>query len=443
MIIFLIFFFLLSKDVCSELIEISLKDVVGLVQGNNKELLINKKDIEMAKMGIKKETSELYPQLSLKTDVSYKKYLKVKKFTTETKIDGETYKLYMDEQISPPYDTFFSLSLSQALYTGGKLSASIQQAKNELKGENLEYEIKKEELIRKAKEAYYSLLEASEKERFYKDAQERAQILYNITQEKLKGGFVAEIDAKRVKINLEEAKGRLISAKREIELAEDALKRLCGLSPDAILKLKETLAAKSIEVEREEAIDFSLKNRKEIKKQKVVIEEKEVSLKIAKSLYLPKVSLEGSYLWQGEGKSIKKAQKDIKERQWSFSLNAELPIFDGGRRYSEKKIGILSLEKEKERLEEIKTAIIFEVREAIIKLKEQEERVKNTQDNLDLTKENFQIIKTKYELGKVSLTEVFDVEDSLNKISINYIEAIYDYELSKIAFYKAIGEVKE
>ncbi len=423
---------------------LSLKDVLKITKERNQELISLKKRIEAKKAEFYLAYSRLYPTLKLKADSSYIKVIEPQKYETEFTFGDERITSSFKE-FSLPYSTSVSLLFSQPLFTGGEIIASIKQAKEDLNKTELQYQLKLQQIIEEIVEGYYNLIKYIEIEKMYKDELNRAKILLNTIQAKLDEGEIPEIDIRRAKLNCHKIEGKIIEVKGEVEIAKDNLKRLLNLPLDSQLEVIDELKYQPIEIKlnKEYLYNLACTNRLEIREAQIELNNKELSVKIAKSQYYPKVFLTGSYIWLGQEEIFHKSWKEFEETQWDVKLNVEVPLFDGGERKSKVKSAESYLEEEEITFEKIKDSITFDIHQAIIRLKIVENRIKLEKQNIDLAKDTLRIIKAKYEAGMIDLKEVFDEENTLGEVSISYINALVEYEITKMKLYKAIGRMDD
>lgn len=410
----------------------NVKEAINLAVDNNKQLLSFKKKIDEASFQVGIACSELYPKIKLDNRLSYTE--KLKREDSSGLIDVQS--------LSEPsyYTPSISLSISQKLFERGKIKNTIRQAKENLKATELEYQILKREIIEKTASAYYNLKKENEREKAYQKILRIALDLHNITKEKIKEGLVPEIDVRRTELNLRDLEGKINSIEIEKRIKEEVLKRLLGLNLN--IKIEEALEFKQDEFDINKACEYALVNRAEIKKQRIEIDKKETGLKIAKGEKGPSIWLEGTYNWQSEERTLKKAFDNFKEDQWLCSLNISLPIFDGYRIMSNIKSASSLLDEAKIRLDDVREQIIFEIKELGMRLKELEERILRTKENIEFAKENLYIMEERYKVGKASLNEVFDTEDKLLEKTIVFIEELCDYEFLKTKFYITQGIIE-
>lgn len=397
---------------------LTLKDAISQGLENNKRITSAKERLKSANAGVKEAISYLYPHLNLTSNLNYTEPLGKNKIEQQDN-----------------YNTSFGLTLNQTIFDD-KNRLSIKSAKKNLVGEELEYEILRQDVIIDVVEAYYQLINAKEREKVYQKGVERAEYLYKITDAKLKEGLVSEIDAKRGLLNLKEEEGKLKSAKTERLIFEENLKVLIGIDASSCLSIDEKVRFNPISVNLDEAIQLALNTNLFLKKEKMNIEKESISKRMIKSQYFPRASFSGNYSYQGIDKTLGKSIDELKQKeyQYSISLNIDIPIYDGGYIKSQliqKEAGINSL---RISIEEKTEKIILDVKEKAARLVSAKDRVIMGEENLILAKESLTIMKAKYELGKASLSEVFEAQDKLEEVHLNYINALTDHEIYRIKF---------
>lgn len=448
--IFILFVVLFIRQIAyasseeEEIYYLDQQEMLKIALENNKKLIYSKKGLIEAEAEIKKAYSELYPHLSIKGGSSYTKWLKKKTYSAELKVGDEVIQQALEEPTYPPYSNNIFVSASQQIFSGGRLLNRIKVAQKYLEKSLFEYNLNQQTVSEKVLESYYTLCKFRETKKVYQEDILRGEFLVNIMEAKLKEGQIPEVDLQRVKLNLRESQLNLMKIENKIAIALNELKRLLGLNISSQLKLKEEeLRFNPLEVNPTSAIENALNSRLEIKQSEIDSNIEEFSLKIAKSEYYPQISLSGDYNWQSNEKTFGKAIEKLKEYQWVFSLNIEIPLFDGGYRKAQIKSAEAKLDKAKITDEIVRENILFEGQEVLTNLREIEEIIKLAQENRSMAEENLKIIEIKYNEGKIPLSELFNAKGDLIKASLSYVELICDYELTKVKFYKAVGKLDE
>ena len=72
-------------------------------------------------------------------------------------------------------------------------------------------------------------------------------------------------------------------------------------------------------------------------------------------------------------------------------------------------------------------------------MREAEKRIQTTQTAVSLAEEDYRIAQVRYMAGVGTNTDVLDAQVALTQAKTNYLQAMYDYNTSKIELENAIG----
>ena len=414
-----------------EKMTLTLMDSIQLALSQNPSHLASEERVEGAKSMIKEAAAGFFPSLS----ATGLRSLKEKVFTLEfpSLIPGEPpQKIEMDFT----RDNQFSFSLSVPIYTGGRLASGYQQAKyNHLSSEE---SLRQSEYMTvfNTKKAFYGVLLAQEFVKVSEEAVSVAEkhlrnvkILYEV-------GMASKFDLLRSEVQLANLKPQLIRAKNSIKVAELSLKILLGLDLDQPLEIQGELTYEPFDPNLEEALTSALIRRPEIqqiKYQKMMAGE---MLKISKASKFPTVAIQGAYnVWADS--------LTFKEEDWqsyySVNLALSVPIFTGfmaAAQIAQSKSVIKELEFSKKGLENM---ILFEVRQAALKLSEAKESLMSQEKNVEQALESLRIAELNFSEGLATTLDVSSVQAALTQAKTNYSQALYDYVMSRAELDKAVG----
>jgi len=286
------------------------------------------------------------------------------------------------------------------------------------------------------KKSFYGVLLAQEFVKVSEEAVSVAEkhlsnvkILYEV-------GMASKFDLLRSEVQLANLKPQLIRAKNSIKVAELSLKILLGLDLAQSLEIQGELTYEPFDPNLEEALISALIRRPEIqqlKYQKMMAGE---MLKISKASKYPTVAIQGAYnVWADS--------LTFKEEDWqsyySVNLALSVPIFTGfmaAAQIEQSKSIIKELEFSKKGLENM---ILFEVRQAVLKLSEARESIMSQEKNVEQAVESLRIAELNYSEGLATTLDVSSVQAALTQAKTNYSQALYDYVMSRAELDKAGG----
>ncbi|MCJ7580641.1 MAG: TolC family protein, partial [Candidatus Aminicenantes bacterium] len=186
----------------------------------------------------------------------------------------------------------------------------------------------------------------------------------------------------------------------------------------------------------EEALASALSRRPEIQQlqyQKMMAGE---MLKMSKAAKIPTIAVQGAYnVWAD--------RLTFKEEDWqsyySVNLAMSFPIFNGfmaDAQIAKSKSLLKELEFGAKGLEDM---ILFEVRQAILKLSEARESLLSQEKNVEQAMESLRIAELNFSEGLATTLDVSSVQSALTQAKTNYSQALYDYVMSRAELDKAIG----
>ena len=414
-----------------EKMTLTLEECIQFALSQNPSHLASEERVEGARSMIKEASAGFFPSLS----ATGLRSLKEKVFSLEfpSFIPGEPpQKVEMDFT----RDNQFSFSLSVPIYTGGRLASGYKQAKyNHL---STEESLRQSEYMTvfNTKRAFFGVLLAQEFVKVSEEAVIVAEKHVHNVKTLFEVGMASKFDLLRSEVQLANLKPQQIRAKNSLKVAELSLKTLLGLDLSQLLDIQGELTYEPFDPNLEEALTSALIKRPEIqqlKYQKMMAGE---LLKMSKASKFPTVAIQGAYnVWADT--------LTFKEEDWqsyySVNLAMSVPIFSGflaDAQIAKSKSLIKELEFSKKGLEDM---ILFEVRQAVLKLSEAKESLMSQEKNVEQAMESLRIAELNYSEGLATTLDVSSVQAALTQAKTNYSQALYDYVMSRAELDKAIG----
>ncbi|MFC2160254.1 TolC family protein [Acidobacteriota bacterium] len=414
-----------------EKMTLTLMESIQLALSQNPSLLASEERVEGARSMIKEAAAGFFPSLS----ATGLRSLKEKVFSLEfpSLIPGQPPETV---ELDFTRDNQLSFSLSVPIYAGGRLTSGYNQAKyNHLSSEE---SLRQSEYmtIFNTKQAFFGVLLAQE---FVKVSEEAVSVaekhLLNV-KTLYEVGMASKFDLLRSEVQLANLKPQQIRAKNSVKVAELSLKTLLGLDLAQSVEIRGELTYEPFDPNLEEALTSALVKRPEIqqlKYQKMMAGE---MLKMSKASKFPTVAIQGAYnVWADK--------LTFKEEDWqsyySVNLALSVPIFSGfmtKAQIAKSKSLIKELEFSKKGLEDM---ILFEVRQAVLRLSEARESLLSQEKNVEQAMESLRIAELNYSEGLATTLDVSSVQSALTQAKTNYSQALYDYVMSRAELDKAIG----
>lgn len=328
-----------------------------------------------------------------------------------------------------------SITASIPIYTGGQLSGTIAQAKAGYKSSVLGESKAYIDMKKTATAGYFGLLQAGNLENLSQESVDQlAEHLKNV-QAQYDVGVVAKVDVLRSEVALANAQQELIQASNTYDVSEASLNKVIGTPLDTTLKLKDTLQYNPYENDMQYCLDYASMHRPELEQSRLAVDAAKGAVKVAKSGFLPKVTASAGESWGGSGSNWPGDDKE----NWSVGIGATMNIFDSGVTLSKVHSAEEKLVQAEETYRDTVNSVELEVRSNYLNLREAEKRISTTQVAVAKAEEDFHIAQVRYMAGVGTNLDVIDAQVALTEAKTNFVNALYDYNTSKIALETSMG----
>lgn len=331
----------------------------------------------------------------------------------------------------------YSASLTQPIFTGGKLLSSLGMASKRL-------EITKEELKKITNEVkfnvingYYGVLKAQRLVELSEQSVDMAKTHLDRINALLKAGMSTRADVLRGEVRVAQAEIGLTKAKQALEISKSHFNNALGRDLDTPVDL-EMVKYDSQEIpiyDYKELLKIAYEDRPDWRQCVLAKKVAEDEVGLAFSRLWPMVSLVGSY----DIGSTKYPSYQSDSKTWTTLVSGSWNIFDGTATWNKIKEARAKLEVQKANQISLKRAIALEVKNANLALKSARENVESTHKALELAEENFKIADLRYRSGIGTNLEVIDAQVALTQARIEYLQAQHDLQIAKARINKVLG----
>ena len=181
----------------------------------------------------------------------------------------------------------------------------------------------------------------------------------------------------------------------------------------------------------QDCVDYALEHNITIRQSEVTLEQKEIELNTAKNRRLPGLNASVSEnLSFGRGLTADNTYTNSNTTSTSFSLGADIPIFQGFDINNGIKLGKLGLEAAVEDLEKAKDDIRVNVAQAYVDILYNQEMLKVAQSQLEHDGQLLEQVVTRRAAGKASDAEVSAQEAALAQSRLSATQASNNLQLS-------------
>ena len=326
----------------------------------------------------------------------------------------------------------------------GSLDHTIKAA--EMKLTDIELAVEKSrasklDLVNQVSKAYYQLMLAQDSYDVLLGSYKLAEDNFNIVNAKYEQGAVSEYDKISAEVQMRSIKPNVISAANGVTLAKLQLKVLMGITADVELKTEDSLTNYETAVFANQLKDeeVGLENNTTMKQLDLNMKMLEKSLKVAKSSFIPTLSMSFSYNYQ----SLYNPNINFFEYNWSNSsslmFNLSIPLYKASNFTKVKSARIQMRQLDWNRID-TERKLNMEIVSYRNNMAASSEQVVSNKENVMQAEKAVLIAGKRYDVGKGTVLELNSSQVSLTQAQLTYNQSIYDYLIAKADLDKVLGK---
>jgi outer membrane protein len=338
------------------------------------------------------------------------------------------------KRINP--NTSFGISASVDIYNGGRNKINITQTENQIFLSKLDLETLQSNISLQIANNYLNALLNKENIKIAKEQINITKIQLNKMQELIGAGVNPRADLLDIQSTLAQNKQQLVQAENALDLALLNLAQLIQVSPNGfdIQEVNITLDNASLLYNDSSVIyETAVKNRPEIRKAEIEIENADLSIKAAKTNLLPSLSMNYglntsyAYRFSGDGELNKVFDQYNDNHGHSLSISARYTIFDGKSNKAQIKKANITKEIITQNLEDEKLRLRETIERAFLDTKASLKQYESSLSSLKAQEEAFKIAEERYKLGAMNSFDFDLVKSRLFNAKIEVVNAKYNF----------------
>ena len=413
----------------AELLQLSFKDALDRGLRNNLGVLLQG-DTTLAVRGEKwKELSALLPHLSASATQSAEQL--------DLAALGFRFTLPGIPKVIGPIGVFESgVYLSQSVFDYNAILRTRGARENE-RAAQYSYKNARELVVLAVGNAYLLALSGAARLDTAQADVQTAQALYDKAADQQKAGVSPAIDVLRARVELQDRQQQLIVARNDYAKEKLQVGRVIGLPAGQEFTLTtqapyEPLVTLSIE----EDLRRAYMSRPDYLA--AVLQERaaEAERRAATAEHYPSVDIAGDYGAAGV---------NIGNSHGVFQIGATLniPITAGGKTHGNVLKAEAALRQGRQRLEDLRGEIDYEVRAARLDLNAAADQVEVARSSVDLANQTLVQARDRFAAGVTDNLEVVQAQEAVVAANESFISSLYAHNLAKIELAKAIGFAEE
>jgi outer membrane protein len=346
----------------------------------------------------------------------------------------------IDVTINPDEEYNFITSFNQPVFTGFALINQYKIAAMGLNAAKITENIRRQDVILDAKNAYFSLLKAQKLQMVALDTVRQIAAQKDVAENMYQVGMSPLNDLLQSQVQLANAKQRLISAKNNLEVAKSQFNTLLRRPVNAPVAVEDILDYTSFTHDINYCLAQADVHRLELQVADLEIQIAQKQYRLSQRNYLPSVNLTGTYTRRGTDWDVDGGEGISDSTFWDIRATASWDFWEWGRTRFGVKEKLSRLAQAKYRKQEIQDNINLEVKQAFLRTKEAEKNITTVEKAIEQARENLRITEERYREQVSTTTDVLIAQTLLTETMTNYFNALYDFKIAKAILYRAIGQ---
>ena len=331
-----------------------------------------------------------------------------------------------------------TVTLSQPLYTGGKLLSIYRTAALVSRMSGIEYERQCEETLIAVDEAYWQVVSVRQKKELAEQYVSLLTRLNSDVEEMVAAEVATRGDLAKVRVKLNEAQMNLTKATNGLALAKMLLAQRCGmeLTADYEVVTPESFADSS---NAADTIDMSsvLKNRKELQMLRIGDSMAREGVRLAAATLKPNVAVTGGYLFSNP--NLFDGFKNEFGGTPMASVAVNIPICHPAAIYTLKAAKARQREAEHQR-KEAEELIELQVNKANCELQLAGKKLDQALSNVDQAEENLKLATESFTAGACSSSDLMGAQTAWMAAKSDELDARIEITMMKVYLKQALGE---
>ena len=329
------------------------------------------------------------------------------------------------------------LSLSQTLFSGGRVSGRVRAASADVRRAELGLTSAQAGLLLEVTEAYYDAALGDRLVAIAEATLEQADTTFSQARLAREVGNQSEFDLLRARVTRDNQRPVVIQRQAARDLAYYRLKNLLNLPPEQPLELTSTLADTSL-VQQGRLVelvetpgDTSTDVRAPVRQAGEAVASQQGLLRAARAQRWPQVSLTSDYAEIGYPDDLSPIGPNYLS-DWVVAVGLQIPLFTGGRVTGEVEVAEAGLEQARLRLQQTRELAQLDARSTQLQLAAAAAAWEASAGTEEQAGRAYQIAEIRYREGISTQTELNDLRIQLAQAQANRAQAARDLQVARM-----------
>ena len=324
-----------------------------------------------------------------------------------------------------------------------------------------------QQIVTRARLAYYDVLLAEEAARLNRESYARIQEALEETRAMFRAGLTSEYETLRLEVELSNVESDLRRAEDAVLAARRALAVELGIDPETSIRPTGSLASLALEPEAneepanrtvfetagmlepeavpvEELVARARERRSDLRQLELLASLRGAELRLERWSYLPRVSLFGTYSMAAQENEFNFFGEDGRRGYGRLAgVRVTVPVFAGFQRPARIAQAEAVVDQVRAQQERALDQVDAQIRTLHEQVTEARRRVEAQRRAVQQAERGYRIASAEYREGLGSRLQLTDAEVALRRAEFNYAQSVYDYLSARARIDEATGAVPE
>lgn len=325
------------------------------------------------------------------------------------------------------------------LYTGGRISSTIDAATSRLDAAGSDVLAADRDLVLETRSTFWGLVTAKERERVVAASLASYDQHLVDARNRLELGFTARNELLAVEAERKRAELQVIAARNTVELVEANLRRLTGLTSGTRIEPRVEDSGSGHERDDIEAlVELAFAERPELAALRARASAADEAADATGAGRRPQVGLSASYEYSNPNPKILPLEGEWNDT-WSVGVGVSWNVFDGGQRSAAEAEARANANAIREQLRDVEERIRLEVTQSVLELANARAATSVARAGLEAATENERVTRDRYREGVSPSSELLDAEAITLRAGLDVAEAESAVRIAIARVERAVG----
>lgn len=319
------------------------------------------------------------------------------------------------------------LALNQPLFTYNRRQMQLDELQLNYENANLEYAIQRLALERTITSQFFDVYLAQLNLDIAQEELENTTKNFEIVQNKVEAGLLAQEELYQAELNFANAQLSVQDNELALANAEETFKREIGMDLDENIQLAANLDVQPVAVDLEQAVEYALKSRMELRQREISLEQAFFDLERTRSQNEFRADLQLTLGIFGDNEVFSRVY-DMPTRNPSLGVSVNIPIWDWGERNARIQAQEVSMRSQRLDLNEERKQIRMDIRRTYRSVQTQMPRIEIARKSVENAERTYEINLERYVNGDLTGIELNQFQSQLSSKKIEYAQALINYK---------------